>query len=132
MKLHAFWDSNGFMKSKALITLALLGAAISLCIMEFGRGSKSFFAGFDRRMQTRYEQIPLGWRKNDVLEKLGPPHTKSPIFCLPQKHGFERFFEAAEKSDSMEYLLWVNGMNWFYCMGFNALGNVVVKGEGHS
>lgn len=53
-------------------------------------------------------------------------------FCLPQKHGFEEQFEAASRSSAVEYLLWINGMNWYYCIGFDAEGKVVVKGEGHS
>jgi hypothetical protein len=33
---------------------------------------------------------------------------------------------------AVEYLLGINGMNWYCCIGFDASGAAVVKGEGNS
>jgi len=67
-----------------------------------------------------------------AIETLGEPLLKSDTFHLPQKHGFEHYFDAAERSTAVEYLLWINGNNWYYCIGFDVSGKAVVKGEGHS
>jgi len=99
---------------------------------ESCRGPRSLFAGFDRGMQAIYEKIPLGGSKESVVDALGEPRIKSSSFSLPQKSGFEHFFDAAEISKAVEYYRWINGMNWHYCIGFNSDGEAVVKGEGHS
>jgi len=90
------------------------------------------FAGYDIGMQRHYVGISIGSSKRTSIEALGEPHSKSDTFNLPQRKGFEHYFDAAERSTAVEYLLWVNGMNWFYCIGFDASGSAVVKGEGHS
>lgn len=120
-------------KRIAPIALGLLGIVVVLFgAIEVLRGPRSVFAGFDRGMQRSYEGISTGTNKRTTVEALGEPRVKSASFHLPQKHGFEHLFEAAERSGAVEYYQWVNGMNWYYCIGFDAAGEVVVKGEGHS
>ena len=83
-------------------------------------------------MQRDYEEISIGSSKEAAIRALGRPYAESEAFNLPQKKGFERYFEAAERSSAVDYLLWINGGNWYYCIGFDDTGKVVVKGEGHS
>ena len=116
-------------KRIALIALCLLGVVV---VIEFSRGSRSVFFGFDREMQHRFEGISIAANRQTTLEALGEPRVKSESFNLPQQHGFEHLFDAAERSDAVEYYQWINGMNWYYCIGFNDAGEVVVKGEGNS
>ena len=117
----------------ATISLGLLGIVVLVFgAIEVFRGARSIFAGFDRRMQRSYESISIGTNKQATVRALGEPRVKSESFNLPQKHVFEHLFDAAERSGAVEYYQWINGMNWYYCIGFNAAGEVVVKGEGHS
>ncbi|MCX6854424.1 MAG: hypothetical protein NTV80_05910 [Verrucomicrobia bacterium] len=113
-----------------LSAVVLLFAA--LAVMDFARGPRSFIFGFKYGMDTRYEKISEGDSKRSVFDALGEPRTKSDVFNLPQRHGFEHLFDVAEKSSAVEYYQWINGMNWYYCIGFDASGAVVIKGQGHS
>lgn len=112
----------------AITAIVLVGFAA----MEICRGSRSFLAGFDREMQARYEEIQVGENKQATIDALGPPRAESDVFNLPQRHGFEHFFDVAERSSAVKYYQWINGVNWYYCIGFNSAGEVVIKGEGHS
>ena len=83
-------------------------------------------------MHAKYETISKGDTKKSVVDALGKPRAKTDEFNLPQRHGFEDHFNAAERSSAVEYYQWINGMNWYYCVGFDSSGTVVIKGEGHS
>lgn len=93
---------------------------------------KSELAGFSRLQQYRFESLPLGAPKALVLERLGIPRSDTPTCNLPQRQGFEEAFRRAEASGATKFLLWLNGMNWFYCVGFDAQDRVVFTGEGQS
>lgn len=115
-----------------IITAAVVVLASALAVAEFLRGPRSMFFGFDRGMQGRYEDFSIGSSRDAAIESLGAPLSKSATFRLPQRKGFERYFDEAERSNAVDYLLWINGGNWYYCIGFDAAGKAVVKGEGHS
>jgi hypothetical protein len=120
-------------KRKVTVWISLAAVMlVGLAVMEVFRGPRSFFAGFDRDMYARYEKISEGDYKRPVFDALGEPRARSDGFNLPQRHGFEHLFDAAAKSPAVEYGLWINGMNWYYCIGFDSNGIVVIKGEGHS
>lgn len=123
------------MTTKCKVTIWISLAAVmlvGLAVMEVFRGPRSFLAGFDRGMHARYEKISEGETRRLVFNALGEPRAKSDEFNLPQRHGFEHLFDAAVKSPAVEYYQWINGMNWYYCIGFDSNGIVVIKGEGHS
>ena len=123
------------MHAKRKVTIGISLAALVLvgfAVMEIFRGPRSFLAGFDRGMHARYEKIYEGQSKRFVVDTLGEPQTKTDEFNLPQRHGFEHLFDAAESSPAVEYYQWINGMNWYYCIGFDSSGAVVIKGEGSS
>lgn len=119
------------MNFKEIIILLVCSALLALGL-EIGRGPKAFWCGFDRSLQNTYEDLPRGLMRAEAIRLLGKPIKSSDTFCLPQSHGFEDLFEAADKSGSKEYILWLNGMNWYYCLGFDAAGKMVIKAEGHS
>lgn len=83
-------------------------------------------------MHRNYASISEGMSKRNVVDALGEPRAKDNQFNLEGMSSFEGFFDAAEDSSAVEYHQWANGMNWFYCIGFDARGNVVLMGEGHS
>lgn len=123
------------MTARRKITIGMLLAAVvlaGLAVMEVLRGPRGFLAGFDRGMHARYEKVSRGEAKQRVVDVLGEPRAKSVEFNLPQRQGFGHFFEAAGSSSAVEYYQWINGINWYYCIGFDATGAVVIKGEGHS
>jgi hypothetical protein len=123
------------MTTKRKFTIGLLLAFVVLAgfaVTEILRGPRSFIAGFDRGMHANYEKIANGETKTSVVEALGEPRAMTDEFNLPQRHGFEHHFNAAERSSAVEYYQWINGMNWYYCIGFDSSGAVVIKGEGHS
>jgi hypothetical protein len=120
-------------KPKVTIWISLgVVALVGLAVMEVIRGARSFLAGFDHGMHANYEKISKAESKRLVFDALGEPRAKSDGFNLPQRHGFEQLFDAAEKTPAVEYYQWINGMNWYYCIGFDSDGIVVLKGEGHS
>lgn len=123
------------MTTKRKFTIGLLLAFVVLAgfaVTDVLRGPRSFIAGFDRGMHANYEMISKGETKKSVVDALGEPRAKTDEFNLPQRHGFEHHFDAAERSSAVEYYQWINGMNWYYCVGFDSSGAVVIKGEGHS
>ena len=111
-----------------LAFVVLAGFAVT----EVLRGPRSFIAGFDQGMHANYERIPMGETMQSGVDSLGEPRAKTSKFNLPQRHGFENHFEAAERSSAVEFYQWSNGVNWYYCVGFDSSGTVVIKGEGHS
>ncbi len=120
-------------KNKYILSAFIVAIFVmALLTSEFLRGPRSIFAGFDRHYQREYEFITPGTTRDKTIAILGEPIKRSDSFCLPQKHGFEVYYDAAERSNAVEYLLWINGMNWYYCIGFDASGRAVVMGEGHS
>ena len=88
--------------------------------------------GFSWRTQILYNRIPLGMNQQEVIRLLGQPRKVDKQFCLPQRKGFEKYFKEAERSGATEFYLWINGVNWYYCIGFDSAGKVAVKGEGCS
>ena len=124
---------NNDMKRTVLFTVGLIVIVAGfLAAFEFLKGPRSMFAGFDGRMHRQYEAITMGTSKSSAVHALGEPRSKDERFNLPQREGIEHYFDAAERSTAVEYLLWGNGMNWYYCIGFDAGGQVVVKREGSS
>jgi hypothetical protein len=123
-----------FMSKRRIVIVAVSLAVVVaiLGVSEAVRGPRSMFAGFDRKMQRHYEAIAMGSSERSAIEALGEPQSKGVTFALPQRQGFEHYFDAAQRSTAVEYLLWINGMNWYYCIGFDGSGKAVVKGEGHS
>ncbi len=117
---------------RTIVVISTIAAVMFLGGREFLLGPRSRFAGFDRGMQKAYATIRIGDDKSNLLAAFGQPHRVAPTFCLPQPQGFEQLYEEARRSASVEYYLWINGMNWYYCIGFDSNGKVAMKGEGNS
>ena len=75
----------------------------------------------------------IGLSLDDAIERLGSvPVRDAEECCLPQLNGFEAEFERARNSDAVRFYLFRNGINWYYSLGFDADGRLVVTGEGQS
>lgn len=82
-------------------------------------------------MDREYRRLEAGSSLEDAIERLGPPKSEGATFLLPQRAGFEDAFDQAENSKATAFYLWINGPNWYYCLGYDAEGRLAVKGEGH-
>jgi hypothetical protein len=111
-----------------IIGIALVCFAISVVL----DGPRSSLAGFKKSRHQDFTSLQVGDSIQSVVQKLGPPLRSGDRFLLPQKQGFEEEFRKAELSESKTYSLWLNGSNWYYCIGFDADGKLVIKAEGHS
>ena len=124
------------MKSKNILivlTVALLlvmSVVAAVCFL-WG-GPRSILAGFDKDMQTQYEQFELGTRREEVITKFGSPLRSKETFCLPSAEvSHKEALARAEKSNAVAYDLWLNGINWYYCLGFDEDALLAVKAEGN-
>jgi hypothetical protein len=87
---------------------------------------------FDRGLHSQFQNLENGVSKSEILSLLGEPIKSDDDCCLPQQIGFEDEFARANKSKAVEYFLWRNGINWYYCIGFDENDELVVKLEGCS
>ena len=95
-------------------------------------GPKSKALGFDEQVHEKFTELKIGESLDLVKQKLGEPIRKAKELNLPQKKGFENFFKDSRESNSKIYLLWMNGGNWYYSIGFDEKNKVAFKAEGHS
>ena len=82
-------------------------------------------AGFDRHFHRQFQEIKQGMTETEVLHLLGDPVERSRRFRLGQYEGFEEEYSAAEASGATHYLVWVNGVDVVYSVGFDQSGRVV-------
>ena len=116
---------------KSRFTLAF-AAVVGICVfaLPFARDS---LMRFDRSMQQAFESLPMGISIEDATKRLGSaPIREADECCLPQLQGFESEFDRARNSDAVRFYLFRNGINWYYSLGFDADGRLVVTGEGQS
>lgn len=86
----------------------------------------------DRSIDREYRRLELGTSIEEVVDRLGPARSKGENLLLPQEMGFEDAFQRAQNSEAIIFYLWMNGGNWFYCLGFDDEGKLVIKEQGHS
>lgn len=87
---------------------------------------------FDRGVHNWVMRLEVGTHESEVLEFLGEPYKSDSQCCLPQYHGFEEEFDRANKSGATRFHTWINGMNHFYCIGFDDDGRMIIIVQGHS
>ena len=118
------------MKLRVAMTSLVLIIIASVVIAPFAFDA---LMGFDRSIQLDFERLILGVSLDEAKAQLkSDPIRKSAECCLPQRHGFETEFERAERSTATIYYLFKNGANWYYCLGFDSDGLLVVKTQGNS
>ena len=117
------------MKRRLLIAFAVI---IAVCVFAYPYARDALMQ-FDRGAQCTFDTLPMGITLDDATARLGSdPIRDAPDCCLPQRHAFESEFERAENSDAVHFYLYRNGINWYYCLGFDADGRLVVTGQGLS
>ena len=82
-------------------------------------------------MQHAFDRIELNCDKQAAIDLLGPEYSVSPYFSRALS-GYESSLSQSAMSESIEFLTWRNGGNWFYCIGVDADGRITLKSDGHS
>ena len=82
-------------------------------------------------MQVRFSGLVIGDSRTIAIDRLGPPMSSGSGFAR-QLETYTEELANSQKSGSVEYLVWRNGVNWYYCIGFDADGRIIFKAEGHS
>lgn len=118
------------MKTRIAITSL---AVVILAIVVIAPFASDAMMGFDRSVQHAFDRLVFGVSLDEAAAQLKSyPIRNSAECCLPQRHGFEAEFDRAERSTATIYYLFKNGTNWYYCLGFDSEGLLVVKTQGHS
>lgn len=88
---------------------------------------------FDVTVQNEFDSLPMGITLKDAQNRLrSSPIDQAKTCCLPQRNSFEAEFARAERSGAVKFYLFRNGINWYYCLGFDPDGRLVVTGQGCS
>ena len=121
--------ATSVMKTRLLIAFALI---LGMCVFAYPHARDALMQ-FDRAAQRAFDSLPMGITLDDAAARLGSDSIRdAPECCLPQRHAFESEFERAEASTAVHFYLYQNGVNWYYCLGFDADGLLVVTGQGSS
>jgi len=103
-------------------------------------GPGGCLSGYEKQQQQAFDSVEIGMDKSTILKKMGSPSREGDSFnperyggsgaFLDREVGFD--FQLMRHQGVHSYIEWINGINWFYCIGFDKNGKVVIKGEGHS
>lgn len=105
---------------------------LGLCVLVYPYARDALMR-FERPTQRAFDSLPMGITLPDATSRLGlDPIRDAPECCLPQRQAFESEFKRAEESDAVHFYLYRNGINWYYCLGFDEDGRLVVTGQGCS
>jgi|GEM_PF-1792478 len=117
------------MNSRLFIAFTLIASA---CVFAYPYAHDALMR-FDRSTQLAFDTLPMGIKLDEAKKRLGSDSIReADLCCLPQRLGFEPEFERAVKSPASRFYLFRNGVNWYYCLGFDADGHLVVTGQGCS
>lgn len=113
-----------------LSTLLIAVAAVAACLVLIPIGF-SRLTGFDTAMQAEFRQIAIGDSRVDLLADMGMPKSSGAEFSR-ELATYRTDVAESDISRTREFLVWRNGMNWYYCIGLDADDKIVFKIEGHS
>ena len=124
-------DAKGTDLKFGIKTLLVVLALIAIPLAFLPRGYDRLMR-FDRNLHNRVGILETGTPKSEVLRLLDPPLQSDSKCCLPQVRGFEDEFARANDSGAVRFFLWRNGLNWYYCIGFDENDLLTIVVEGHS
>ena len=82
-------------------------------------------------MDRAFNKLEAGFMRADVLEKMGrAPNLTNTTFTLGQRNGYESEYAKTNGLKIALFYTWVNGIDHYYCVGFNDEDKLVVKGQG--
>jgi len=127
--VQTFRCATTVMRRRLLIAFSVI---ISACVFAYPYARDALMQ-FDRGAQRTFDTLAMSITLDEATALLGSdPIRDAADCCLPQRHAFESEFERAENSAAVHFYLYRNGINWYYCLGFDADGRLVVTGQGCS
>jgi len=105
--------------------------AIPLVALSLLPHPRSFWLGYDSGRQYAFNEIEIGQPKQHAIELLGEPRSTTTYFSREIAYR-ESEFQPADIAICHEFIVWNNGGNWFYCVGVDENGIIVLKAEGNS
>lgn len=117
---------------KMLLVFVVLIGLLTFPAEFLLRGPKSiFWMGFQSRHHANFEKLRSGDSIKQAIRLLGKPIAEYKYF--PREIDYrENDFSADELKKCSYFLVWINGGNWFYCVGIDQNGRIVLKAGGHS
>jgi len=118
-----------------LLVAAVVSQVLIIVVLVFGlrwgcNRVLDHLDGTDIKQDRSYNSLRNGMRKADVFASMGePPIWTNSEFTLAQYQGNEKEYGRAKGVQAQVFYTWRNG-EWFYCVGFDTNGLVVVKGKG--
>ena len=92
---------------------------------------RSFWLGYDGKRQQAFSRIEIGEPKQHAFELLGEPRGASTYFSREISYR-ESEFKPSVIAKCRKFYVWNNGWNWFYCVGVDEDGIIVLKADGNS
>jgi len=87
-------------------------------------------SNFDREWHNRFAGITEEMLRQEVIVVLGAQRHESDKFFLGQRDGYEEHYERAASSKSQYYLMWHNGIDVTYAVGFDKDDRVTMTAWG--
>ena len=111
-------------------TLLILVSIIPLPFV-FGPALINWATGFDTEAHSSFKAIEYGQPFETAIELLGEPYEKTDFF--PRSLAtYQSNYTAEEVGRCDLFMTWRNGINWFYSIGIDDDGKIVLKVDGHS
>ena len=111
-----------------ILTLAAVTISLLAIILP---GPRSLLMGYERVRQRQFDDIEIGEPIATAIKILGEPIRKEKDFSREIAYR-ENDFDQKTLSKCVVFLVWRNGGNWFYCIGVDDAGKIVVKADGNS
>lgn len=93
--------------------------------------ARDFITGIDWEIERYVKKLEIGSSKNGIVSVMGEPSRTEEFSCLPNGPTASDRRQIGD-IDAVEYLLWRNGANHFYCMGFDKDEKLVIVLTGSS
>ena len=117
------------MQSRLRTLFAMMAFVAAALILPRMLGN--YLMGFDSSMQDSYNQIQVGDQASVAIQLLGLPVSTDPHFPRALS-SYESDFPLTERSKCVKFMFWQNGGNWFYGVGVDSNGVIILKADGHS
>lgn len=106
----------------------VVGGAFILCR---GWTSLQEAKGFDRKQHRAFRSLRIGMERSEAFKRMVHiPIWTNHQFTLGQYEGNEKEYAKTNGIVAEVFYTWVNGVDWYYCVGFDRYGRLVVKGQG--
>ena len=112
-----------------LRTLLMSMAGIPI-VLVLGPALLNWAVGFDAEMQRSFRELEYDQSLESAIHVLGEHYEQTDYFSRSLGAYKSDFNSSIDQCDF--FVTWKNGLNWYYCIGIDDHGNIVLKAEGHS